>query len=150
LNYAGFWVRLVAKLIDWLILWAIAQQLTRMLGLGNLNPFDILEMSREALQPLFGRVMLLALLDSLARLIFYWFFLKKFAATPGKLVFGLKVVSTRGGPLGNGQIVGRYFSEILTKYFTLGIGYVVAAFDPEKRTMQDHFCDTRVVRKRKD
>lgn len=150
LNYAGFWIRVAAKLIDWVILWVIARQLAHMIGLGNLNPMDLIQMSPEALQPLFQRVMLLALLDSAARLLFYWFFLKRFAATPGKMVFGLQVVSTRGGSLANGQIVGRYFSEILTKYFTLCIGYVVAAFDPEKRTMQDHFCDTRVVYKRKD
>lgn len=147
--YAGFWIRVAAKLIDWVILWGIAQVLTRSLGLGNLNPFDILEMSPEAIQPIFQRILLLAFLDGVARLGFYWFFLKRFAATPGKMIFGLQVVSTRGGALGTGQIVGRYFSEILAKYFTLCIGYVVAGFDPEKRAMHDHFCDTRVVYKRK-
>jgi uncharacterized RDD family membrane protein YckC len=150
LNYAGFWVRFVAKLIDWVILYVITRQLTRLMGLGDLDPLEIFQMSPQALQPLFGRVMMLAFLDSVARLGFYWFFLKKYAATPGKLVFGLKVVSTRGGPLTHGQIVGRFFAEVLAKYFTLCIGYVVAAFDPEKRTMQDHFCDTRVVYKRKE
>lgn len=149
LDYAGFWVRVAAKLIDWVILWFIARQLTRMMGLGDLNPMDIFQMSQQELQPLMGQVMMLAFLDSLARLVFYWFFLRKYGATPGKMVFGLKVVSTRGGPLTNGQIVGRFFSEVLAKYFTLCIGYVVAAFDDEKRTMQDHFCDTRVVFKRK-
>ncbi|MFT3868554.1 MAG: RDD family protein [Nibricoccus sp.] len=148
-NYAGFWIRVAAKLIDWVILWGIAQVLTRSLGLGDLNPFDILQMSPEAMQPLFQRIMLLAFLDSVIRLAFYWFFLKKFAATPGKMIFGLQVISTRGDSLGTGQIVGRYFSEVLAKYFTLCIGYIVAGFDSEKRAMHDHFCDTRVVYKRK-
>ena len=32
--------------------------------------------------------------------------------------------------------------------FTLGIGYVIAGIDDEKRALHDYFCDTRVVKKR--
>ena len=28
----------------------------------------------------------------------------------------------------------------------LGIGYLIAAFDDQKRTLHDHICDTRVIR----
>lgn len=150
LAYAGFWVRGAAKLVDWALLWALSRGLVVAFGMGELNPMDVLEMSPEALGPLVARLLLLVFLDSAMRLGFYWYFLKRHGATPGKLMFGLQVVSTRGGPLTNGQIVARYFSEVLAKYFTLGIGYTVAAFDAEKRAMQDHFCDTRVVYRRRD
>jgi len=31
---------------------------------------------------------------------------------------------------------------------TLGIGYILAAFDAEKRGLHDMICDTRVIRAR--
>ena len=150
LNYAGFWVRAGAKIIDWVILFIVSRGLAHAVGLADLDPFQLLQGDMATLEPYVERIMQLALLDSLARLTFYWFFLKRFAATPGKMLLGLKVVSADGEPLSHGQIVGRFFAEVLGKYFTLCIGYLVAAFDDEKRAMQDHFCNTRVVKKRQD
>jgi len=147
LNYAGFWVRCAAKLIDWLILYVVSRLLARSMGLADLDPMQLLQGNMTVLEPYVQRIMMLAMWDSIARLTFYWFFLKRFAATPGKMLLGLKVVSEDGSPLSHGQIVGRYFSEIVGKYFTLCIGYIVAAFDDEKRAMHDHFCHTRVIRK---
>jgi uncharacterized RDD family membrane protein YckC len=148
LIYAGFWMRAAAKLVDWLILYFVSRLLARVMGLADLDPFQLLQGSMTTLEPYIQRIMQLALLDGIARLAFYWFFLKRFAATPGKMLLGLKVISEDGTPLSHGQIVGRYFAEVLGKYFTLCIGYLVAAFDDEKRTMQDHFCHTRVVVKK--
>lgn len=145
LAYAGFWIRLGAKLVDWLILFIISRQLIRLLGLEGLDPFVLMKSDPAAIAPVAHKLMWLGLLDGLVRLSFYWFFLKRFAATPGKWVFRLRVVRPDGGALSHGQVIGRFFSEVLTKYFTLGIGYVVAAFDDEKRTMHDHFSGTRVV-----
>jgi uncharacterized RDD family membrane protein YckC len=150
LQYAGFWVRAGAKLVDWFILYFVSRLLARALGLADLDPFQLLQGSMTALEPYVQRLMLLSLLDGFARLAFYWFFLKRSAATPGKMLFGLKVVSADGSPLSHGQIVGRFFAEVVGKYFTLCIGYLVAAFDDEKRTMQDHLCKTRVVTKRRE
>ena len=45
-----------------------------------------------------------------------------------------------------GRATGRYFAHFLSS-FTLGIGYLIAAFDNEKRALHDHVCDTRVVYK---
>lgn len=147
LSYAGFWVRAGAKIIDWLILYVVSRQLATFMGLADLDPFELVRGNMAVLEPLMRQIMWLACLDSLARLAFYWFFLKRFSATPGKMLFRIKVVSSDGEPLSHGQIVGRFFSEVAAKYFTLCIGYLVAAFDDEKRAMQDHFCNTRVIKK---
>jgi len=87
------------------------------------------------------------LADGLMRIAYYWFFMRKYEATPGKMVFGLRVVRSDGSPLSHGQIVGRFFAEIVSKYFTFGFGYLMAAFDRENRAMHDQMCDTRVVKK---
>ena len=66
--------------------------------------------------------------------------------TLGKHALGLRVVSADGQPFGWSRAVGRYFAQAITG-FTFGVGYIIAAFDPQKRTLHDHICGTRVVRK---
>ena len=39
-----------------------------------------------------------------------------------------------------------FFAEMLSGMI-LGIGYLMAAFDDEKRALHDRICDTRVVRR---
>jgi len=148
-RYAGFWIRAAAKLFDWVLLAIVSRQLARVMGLADIDVMQLVQGGMETLEPYTQRLMLLALLDSVMRLAYYWFFLKRYAATPGKLMLGLKVVRADGDPLTHGLIIGRFFSEVLAKYFTLCVGYLVAAFDPEKRAMHDHFCNTRVVKKRR-
>jgi len=65
-------------------------------------------------------------------------------ATPGKLALGLKIVRTGGSPISTGLAFGRYLAHLLSGYL-LGIGYIMAAFDVEKRALYDRMCETRVV-----
>ena len=71
--------------------------------------------------------------------------MSRVGATPGKMALGLKVVRPNGGPITLGRAVGRYFAKRLSS-ITLGIGYIIAGFDAEKRAMHDMIVDTRVVR----
>lgn len=148
LRYAGIWPRVAAKLIDWIILFFAGRVLASAMGLGGIDIMPLAEGDMEQLMPLLQQLSLLFLADSAMRLGFYWFFLKKYAATPGKLAFGLKIVRADGSRLTDGRIVARFFAEIVSKYFTMCIGYIVAAFDDEKRALHDHLCDTRVVKSR--
>lgn len=66
--------------------------------------------------------------------------------TLGKHALGLRIVTAEGQRIGWSRATGRYFAQAITG-FTFGIGYVIAAFDAEKRTLHDHICGTRVVRK---
>jgi uncharacterized RDD family membrane protein YckC len=61
------------------------------------------------------------------------------------MALGLKVVRPNGGPVSPGRAFGRYFAKWLSS-MTLGIGYIIAGFDAEKRAMHDMIVDTRVVR----
>jgi len=40
----------------------------------------------------------------------------------------------------------RHFAEFLSGII-LGIGYLMVAFDREKRALHDHICNTRVIKK---
>jgi uncharacterized RDD family membrane protein YckC len=66
-------------------------------------------------------------------------------ATPGKMALGMKVIRADGQPLSVGLSLGRWAASWVS-CLTLFIGYIIAAFDAQKRTLHDHICDTRVVR----
>jgi uncharacterized RDD family membrane protein YckC len=56
----------------------------------------------------------------------------------------VKVVKADGSPVGYGLATGRFFAKIISGII-LGIGYIMAAFDEEKRSLHDRICNTRVV-----
>ncbi len=138
-RYAGFWIRFVAKFIDGMILGALG--LAVQLGVFGLSlgvtpqpgEFNILQ---TALSWVVGLVIGLS---------YAVFFLGKFGATPGKMAVGIKVIRSDGSPITYGRATGRFFAEYLS-LFILYIGYIMAAFDSEKRALHDHVCDTRVVK----
>jgi uncharacterized RDD family membrane protein YckC len=62
------------------------------------------------------------------------------------MIFGLQVVRPTGEGLTWGRAVARVFGRWLSS-LTFLIGYIIAAFDSEKRALHDFLCDTRVVYK---
>ena len=58
---------------------------------------------------------------------------------------GLKVIRPDGEEITYGRACGRFFADILS-YVILFIGYIMVAFDEEKRALHDRICDTRVVK----
>lgn len=76
--------------------------------------------------------------------IYTAFFLSRFGATPGKMAVRIKVVRPDGGPISGGRALGRHFGDMLSGML-LGIGYLIALGDKERRTLHDRICDTRVV-----
>ena len=68
----------------------------------------------------------------------------RFGATLGKMAMGVKVVSPDGQPISYGRSTGRYFGKMLSGII-LGIGYLMAFWDPEKRALHDRICHTRVI-----
>jgi uncharacterized RDD family membrane protein YckC len=69
--------------------------------------------------------------------------------TPGKRLLGLRVVRADGSRLSGWRAAGRYAAEQLSG-MTFLVGYVMAAFDDEKRSLHDFICDTRVVKGARD
>jgi uncharacterized RDD family membrane protein YckC len=149
--YGGFWIRFVAALIDGIIM-GVTSSAVQLLLLGSVyRPFVNM---REPMPPdqalaAFGAIMgtlALSMLIGIAIGASYeGFFVSRVGATPGKMALGLKVVRPNGGPVSLGRAVGRYFAKWLSS-MTLGIGYIIAGFDAEKRAMHDMIVDTRVVK----
>ncbi len=148
-GYGGFWRRLLAKIIDGIITgvasWIILLPLMMLSPVGaqftGTNP----EFDPEQIGALLMFQLISFLIQVAIPLGYGLFFISKFDATPGKMALGLKLYRADGSKLSKGRIIGRFFAEWLS-WLTLGIGYVIAAFDSEKRTLHDHVADTRVVR----
>jgi uncharacterized RDD family membrane protein YckC len=132
-DYAGFGIRFGAKFLDNIIVGVASQIIGAIIGV-------LLPGNRAAAA--------LALLVGIAiNASYIIFFLGKYGATPGKMACKLQVIRPDGSPLTYGRAAARYFGEVLSK-FTLGIGYLLVAFDqPERHALHDRICDTRVVRK---
>ena len=90
--------------------------------------------------------LLFELLYAAANIGYQIFFVGKYAATPGKMACGLRVVTADGGKVGFGLATGRAFAEMLSGMICY-IGYIIIAFDDQKRALHDHICSTRVVYK---
>jgi uncharacterized RDD family membrane protein YckC len=72
------------------------------------------------------------------------FMIWKYGATLGKMACKIRVVSPDGQNVSFGQSLGRYFAKIVSSLLCLA-GYIMAAFDEEKRALHDRMCNTRVV-----
>jgi uncharacterized RDD family membrane protein YckC len=146
-QYAGFWVRVGATFIDGLIVGGVFGIVALVIVLAMLP-----SLTRQAGAPslalagpmmaFFGIFELLALAGAAS---YEAFFVSRSGATPGKKVLHLKVVMPDGGRVSLGRAFGRYFAKMLSGMI-LYLGYIMVAFDSEKRGLHDYICGTRVIR----
>ncbi len=149
-GYGGFWRRFVAKIVDGFILAVVIVPLNflfsfMMIGSATATPETV--GSPAGVMVFVVLQLLLMVINFGAGILYSLFFIRKYQATPGKMALGLKLVRSDGSHLSKGRIVGRYFGEMLS-HMILCIGYIIAAFDSEKKSLHDMICDTRVIKTR--
>lgn len=141
-HYAGFWIRVVARLIDGIIL-GTAQACFALVFLGTFGAQFLPSVMRSV--PV-GRRLGFQVLSYTLAIVYEAVFLRYRGATLGKMALGLKVIRSDGGSLGWGVSIGRYFMYVISGLILL-IGYIMIGFDDEKRALHDRVCDTRVIYK---
>jgi uncharacterized RDD family membrane protein YckC len=131
-NYAGFWIRFVAHLID-IILLTITTSLVNVaiFGVENLADPDSSNVSGFL---------------NLVIFIFYYSLMHSSSvqATLGKMAVGIKVVDTDGGQISLPKGIGRYFSKLVSALILL-IGFIIAGFDSKKQALHDKITGTYVI-----
>jgi len=145
-RYGGFWIRYLAVLVDGLI-FSVLIVVVFAVGV-MIFPVDWTNVGRSQadllkLLAIEGAVWLSALVFAA---IYETCMIGRYSATLGKMACGLQVVTSEGGKLSYGRALGRHFAKHLSS-FILGIGYIMAGFDEEKRALHDRICDTRVIKK---
>lgn len=142
LPYAGFWVRFLARIIDSFVLgaaMAVVFVIVGMLAVGAVS-------RSGGSDAMVGVMLMLNVVGLFVPIIYSALFVARYGATPGKMAMGIKVVRPDGHTVSTGQAWGRAFADLLSQ-MTMCIGYLLAAFDSEKRALHDHVCSTRVIGK---
>ncbi|WP_311553128.1 RDD family protein, partial [Stenotrophomonas maltophilia] len=141
--YAGFWKRVAAYMIDYFVLVIPGSMIGAIVGaiLGaSMGAVGSGESAIEIVAQLAS-----ALINLCIGMAYYtWFHASKGGATLGKMAVGIKVVRGNGERLTKARAFGRYWAMLLSS-FTLGIGFLMAAFTERKQGLHDMICDTLVV-----
>jgi uncharacterized RDD family membrane protein YckC len=136
LSYVGFWMRVVAFVVDSFItlvlMWLVMAVM--MPGVDLSNP----ENARAG----GAAVQLVSTLVLAVVVILFW---RYRGATPGKMVIGARVAdAATGGEPSMGQLIGRYFAYFVSTV-PLGLGFLWVAFDARKQGWHDKLSGTVVV-----
>ena len=137
LEYAGFWARVGASIIDAVLILLIT--LPPLVMIYGWKYFD-----SDATGFIAGPADFLIswVLPALATILFW---LRK-QATPGKMAVSARVVDAdTGATLSLGQSIGRYLAYIVSA-LPLCLGLIWVAFDPRKQGWHDKLANTVVVR----
>lgn len=131
-NYGGFWIRVVAYIIDVILIDIVAFILD---AIFKVNPTD----TRASASSVSGLVSLLVGILYFAGLWTYW------GATLGQRVLRLRVVDANTmQPIGLGKAILRYFGLIIS-FLVCFIGVIWVAFDARKQGWMDKIAGTVVI-----
>jgi len=137
LFYAGFWMRLWAFLLDLITVlslnWLLVSPLIRM---TNVN--ELLSLGPYSFETFLGAIVFF---------LYFAIMTKRYGQTIGKMVMGLKVISTKEEELTWSQIlfregIGRFLHQAFFLFYAI---YVMVAFTEKKQGLHDIIGDTFVV-----
>lgn len=150
IGYGGFWIRLVAFIID-IVLLRIAMIPFALLFFGRFMLFGMMgphrgPMAPDEILPLVGAGLKLVLIQMCA----WWLYEALLTssskqATVGKMIFGLKVTDTQGQRISFARASGRHFGKYVSGLILM-IGYIIAAFSARKQALHDMMADTLVLK----
>ncbi len=154
LAYAGFWLRVVAHLIDGIlggIAFVILLLLAfAMVGLGHLrnlvqsagNPDEFFTPEVITIALTLGGISI-----ALMWIYYAWMESSPYQGTLGKMALGLIVTDLEGRRINFARASARYFSKIITGLIPFGIGYMMAGFTEKKQALHDMIVGCLVLRK---
>jgi len=152
--YAGFWLRLIAYIIDSAVL---------LLGIGLLvvagalivgvgffhNIGEEMNGAENALAPLGILFILMVMFVAIAGVWLYyaWFESSPYQGTLGKMALGLIVTDMEGRRITFGRATGRFFAKMITGLIPFFIGYIMAGFTQRKQALHDIIAGCLVLRR---
>ncbi len=151
--YAGFWLRLVAHIIDGLIIGAVSGAIfLPMFFLTGLGGFlRALSHDRQpdpvVIASFISSISLLVLVSLAGSWLYYAYFESSdWQASVGKKVMSLVVTDIDGNRVSFGRASGRYFAKIVSSLIPLGIGYILAGVTEKKQALHDMIANCLVLR----
>ncbi len=133
MEYAGFWKRVLAYIIDAILLFVATAPIAFLLGEPILNTTEGAGFrTADIINTVIGVA------------FFVGFESSSFQATPGKMALGLIVTDSNGGRITPLRALGRYAAKILSAVILL-IGFIMVAFTERKQGLHDLIANTLVI-----
>ena len=135
-EYVGFWARLLATLIDLILVLLITWPL-----LIAIYGWAYLDLEKTGL--IAGPAeFLISWVAPIFVTVALWVYKQ---ATPGKMAVSARIADAKtGGPITLGKAIGRYFAYFVSA-IPLGLGFAWIAFDGRKQGWHDKLAGTVVV-----
>ena len=153
--YAGFWLRVVAYVIDGIVLGVIFGVLfligLAFVGIGSMQTMVRGMQNGGDAEPPVALILMLIFIFFLS-IVASWIYYAYLESSPnqgtlGKMALGLIVTDSQGRRISFGHATGRFFAKIITGLIPLGIGYMMAGFTEKKQALHDMIAATLVLRK---
>lgn len=149
-DYAGFWLRFVAFIIDAIILGVVGTIVT----LPFMVPFGLRDVLRghgpmgpEDFFPMMATLMRVSLIRTVLNYLYYALLESSaWQGTVGKKALGLYVTDMTGRRISFGRATGRFFGKIISGII-LFIGFIMAGFTEKKQALHDMMAGCLVLRK---
>ena len=143
-RYGGFWIRVVAAIIDFLIVSLVVAPVSAIIGLV------IGTVGGAVAMPGFGVHLVNLIVGGGLSLFANWIYeagmeSSSKQATLGKMALALKVTDIEGRRISFARATGRHFAKILSGMI-LGIGYIMVGFTERKQGLHDMLAGTLVRR----
>lgn len=142
-RYAGFWIRVVAALIDFLLMFTASFPVKLLFGsvataIGLSAQMSVPEtlVMRRVVRLVISVLVVFAYRAGMES--------SSFQATLGKLAVRLKVTDLEGERITFARAAGRYFAKWIS-VLALGLGYLMVALDEEKQGLHDRIAGTLVL-----
>lgn len=153
INFAGFWLRLLAWLIDYTVLSGIYFSIyvaVRILAPDQFGSGPVVVHGQVDETALVSTVLALSNVAAVCAAIGWAYFVilesSPARGTLGKLALGLYVADIHGDQLSFWRALARNLLKSFSNLL-LGLGWVMAAFTPRKQALHDMLAGTLVLRK---
>jgi uncharacterized RDD family membrane protein YckC len=142
-GYGGFWIRVVAAIIDAVIMRVVVAPVGMIFGgLGMAGMMS--GIPHRGLRILGGGVTIVLLIFG-SWLYEAFMESSSYQATLGKMIFGMKVTDLNGNRISFERATGRHFAKWLSTLI-MGIGYIMVGFTERKQGLHDLLAGTLVRR----
>ena len=143
-GYGGFWIRVVAAIIDAIILRVVVAPVGMIFGGLGLAGIMMSGIPHVGLRLLGGGVTFILLIFG-SWLYEAFMESSSYQATLGKMIFGMKVTDLNGNRISFERATGRHFAKWLSA-MVLCIGYIMVGFTERKQGLHDLLAGTLVRR----
>jgi uncharacterized RDD family membrane protein YckC len=150
-TYGGFWIRLVARVVDGIIIgiplsviFGVFIVLAGGIASTATNTTDQNAQAAVGLG-LIGVWLLIATLATIGTVIYFVYFWGTSGSTLGMRIFKLRIVDAdTGAPIGMARAIVRYLMSIVNS-LACYIGWIWVAFDPRKQGWHDKVANSVVL-----